>query len=367
MNVVIVGGGVIGSAIAYYLSLKGIGAQIVEACAVGCAASGKSGGFLARDGCAGQTHDHLARTSFDLHRDLSQTITADYGYRRVTTFAVAVSALRSFSAVPRKLGSDWIDGDCVVHQVLGDETNTAQLHPGLFTQALVDEAIKRGASLTIGEVKDIVVERGRVVGVQLEEHDVKADVVVIAMGPWSILAARWFTLPAVYGLKGYSITMQPAESVPATLPAETLFLDYEDESGERHGPELVPRADGEVYICGFSDESPLPLSPRDVSVDETACRRLHAIAGQVSSVLTDSTMVRRQACYRPICMDAMPLMGAIPDVAGAYIATGHNCWGMLNAPASGYAMAELIAEGSARTIDLSRFAPERLETIRLQA
>ena len=65
MNVVIIGAGVIGSAIAYYLSLKGIGARVIEAYEVAGAASGKSGGFLARDWCEGQTQDHLARTSFD--------------------------------------------------------------------------------------------------------------------------------------------------------------------------------------------------------------------------------------------------------------------------------------------------------------
>jgi glycine/D-amino acid oxidase-like deaminating enzyme len=48
----------------------------------------------------------------------------------------------------------------------------------------------------------------------------------------------------------------------------------------------------------------------------------------------------------------MPVMGAVPGVTGAYIATGHNCWGMLNAPGSGLAMAELIADGRASSVDL---------------
>ena len=46
---VVIGGGVIGSAIGYYLTLKGIGARIVEACGVAGAASWKSGRFLASD------------------------------------------------------------------------------------------------------------------------------------------------------------------------------------------------------------------------------------------------------------------------------------------------------------------------------
>ena len=47
MNVIIIGAGVIGSAIAYYLSRKGIEATVIERCDTACAASGKSGGFLA--------------------------------------------------------------------------------------------------------------------------------------------------------------------------------------------------------------------------------------------------------------------------------------------------------------------------------
>ncbi len=56
----------------------------------------------------------------------------------------------------------------------------------------------------------------------------------------------------------------------------------------------------------------------------------------------------------------MPLIGFVPGVAGAYVATGHSVWGILNAPATGEAMAELITEGAARTVDLSPFDPARL-------
>jgi glycine/D-amino acid oxidase-like deaminating enzyme len=47
-------------------------------------------------------------------------------------------------------------------------------------------------------------------------------------------------------------------------------------------------------------------------------------------------------------------------VKGIYVATGHSVWGILNAPATGEAMAELIVDGVARTVDLSRFHPGRL-------
>ena len=87
----------------------------------------------------------------------------------------------------------------------------------------------------------------------------------------------------------------------------------------------------------------------------------------MSSRLDGAEVLRVQACYRPICADAMPLFGAVPEVRGAYVATGHNCWGMLNAPASGRAMAELLCDGASSTVDLSPFDPARLDAVRIDA
>ena len=58
--------------------------------------------------------------------------------------------------------------------------------------------------------------------------------------------------------------------------------------------------------------------------------------------------------------DGLPLIG---EVDGAYAATGHSVWGMLNAPATGEAMAELILDGAARTIDLAPFDPGGLRPL----
>ena len=55
----------------------------------------------------------------------------------------------------------------------------------------------------------------------------------------------------------------------------------------------------------------------------------------------------------------MPLIGRIPGVEGAYVATGHSVWGILHAPATGEAMAELVADGAAHSVDLSPFDPGR--------
>ena len=70
-------------------------------------------------------------------------------------------------------------------------------------------------------------------------------------------------------------------------------------------------------------------------------------------------LIATQACFRPITRDYLPLIGRVPRTKGAYIATGHNVWGILNAPATGEAMAELIVDGQAHTVDLTPFDPVR--------
>ena len=54
-------------------------------------------------------------------------------------------------------------------------------------------------------------------------------------------------------------------------------------------------------------------------------------------------------------------------VAGAYVATGHSVWGILNAPATGEAMAELIVDGVAHNVDLQPFDPSRLPPVEPEA
>ena len=86
---------------------------------------------------------------------------------------------------------------------------------------------------------------------------------------------------------------------------------------------------------------------------------MRPISGRPSSVTG-----RKHACRATIvAADGLPLIGPIAGVEGAYVATGHSVWGILNAPATGEAMAELILDGAARHVDLAAFAPDRLPTL----
>jgi len=358
-HVVVCGAGVIGASVAYFLARRGVAVTIVERSGVACAASGKSGGFLALDWCDGSPLGPLARASFALHAELAREIPTDYGYRRMDTFMVAAlehGTVRGGHHIPAPA---WLDGAGVVTAALGSTETTAQIHPARFTSALVDEARARGCSLRIGVVEDVMRRDGAACGVRVDGDTLDADAVVIAMGPWTGRLSKRLGLPTVQGLKGYSVTL-----VGIDLPAHALFMDYRTADGRALEPEVFPRPDGEVYVCGMADLQPLPESAEGVEVSDPACETLARAAGRVSKVLATARIERRQACYRPVTDDGLPLIGRVPGLAGCYVATGHGPWGMLNAPATGLALAELIVDGATSLVHLGPFDPRRLPAAR---
>ena len=216
-------------------------------------------------------HVELARASFDLHADLAERLDADYGYRRVETLMVAGADEGSVAACARHPASAWLDGNCAVNGRIGTPETTAQVEPGAFTRALVDAAGRSGRGrVRIGTVEGLLAAsgaRGAVAGVVVDGERVAADAVVLAMGPWTALARAWLPLPPIGGLKGFSITLRPDFEVPA----EMLFCEYRTAAGEVLAPEIYPRPDGEVWVCGMSDDQPVPIDPTDIEVDDARC------------------------------------------------------------------------------------------------
>src|ERR1700704_2142209 len=140
MRVLICGGGVIGASIAYYLSCRGVEAVVIERTGIACAASGKSGGFLALDWCDGSPLGPLARRSFALHASLAAEIGSDWGYRRLATYGGVASARDGERGARSSHGMNWLSHDVVVDRRLGSSDTTAQVHPGVFTGAMVAAA-----------------------------------------------------------------------------------------------------------------------------------------------------------------------------------------------------------------------------------
>ncbi len=355
MRVVVCGGGVIGAATAYFLAKAGAEPIVIERTAVACGASGKSGGFLALDWCDGSPLQPLARRSFALHRQLAEAMPERWGYRPVTTLHLQHDARRSpANDQPTGLPA-WLDSATIPTQRLGTPETTAVIHPAAFTRGLLEAAREAGASLVDATVTDLARRSdGSVSGVVAGGESISADAVVIAMGPWSNLLTT-LDLPPVHALEGSSLVFR-LEDGPTEPVA--FFVDYLGADGTHDSPEVVARSDGTVYVSGLSAQPPLPADPGHVAPQPATADRLLAMVRAFAPGLASSPVLARQACFRPVMRDGLPLLGPVPDAPGAFVATGHSVWGMLNAPATGELVADLVL-GKSPGIDPAPFAVDR--------
>lgn len=140
-----------------------------------------------------------------------------------------------------------------------------------------------------------------------------------------------------------------------------LAFRYKTKEGKVVDPEVevYPRATGEVYVCGTSEQMEVPEDVLEVLPRDDVTAMLQRVAATVSSHLADAKLSVAQACFLPISEDDVPVIGKLPDLEGAFVATGHSCWGILNAPATGSALAELIVDGLPTTCSLQAFNPSR--------
>jgi glycine/D-amino acid oxidase-like deaminating enzyme len=345
---------VIGVNIAYFLIKKKPTLEItlVEKSSVACGASGRAGGFLAHDWCQGALSP-LGNKSFELHKELSKELngTLFYGYRPVQTLSLRSTPKQSHSPeVP-----SWIDpGSITKREVIGTTHTTAQLHPYLFTTTLLKTAETLGVKLRIGTAKGFRFNSNNTVtGVLVDEDYLDCDAVVIAMGPWSGEVTKWFNGKLTVPIKSYrthSIILSPKMEISA----HCLFT-YVADGTSATDIEIYPRPDGTIYICGQTDETPLPDDPGKIVPNPESCLKLKKLGGVISPVIKNAEIIKEQVCYLPISGSGMPILGRLMD--GVYIATGHSCWGILNAPVTGLAMSELIIDGKANSVDLSHFKP----------
>jgi glycine/D-amino acid oxidase-like deaminating enzyme len=348
---VIVGAGIVGTCTAFYLAKNhGIRCTLIDVTGtIAPAASGKAGGFLAKDWNDGSPTQALTHRSFALHQELAEEFGADtIQYRRLTCSAIAVPGkLTADRPNGKKLeGLEWAARGLST-RLLGDERNIAQVHPKRLcerlweaTQSLTDSKLLKGRATRN------VVEDGKVVGVQLEDGTiVSADAVLYACGPW--------TANIMKGIKYHS----------AVVPTDRVLTQCVFFSG-CGDPEVYVRPDQTAYLTGFPDPPVVVREqPGQEAVQEERINMiLHSVqeaSGEdalFSTPKTDDSVVK-QACYLPSTDDGLPVMGRLED--GSYIASGHTCWGILLGPASGENMAALTATGESSTVDLSQFDPRR--------
>src|ERR1700752_5053846 len=155
MRVVIWGGGVIGACTAYFLSRRGAQGIVVESREIAAAASGKSGGFLALDWCAGTPLDALARRSFHLHAELASELSGDWGHRPMSAYSGFVVPERDARRhMPSEL--DWLSEGVMITGRIGTPDTTAIVHPRKFTMGMMAATERLGTVLRRGRITGIV-------------------------------------------------------------------------------------------------------------------------------------------------------------------------------------------------------------------
>lgn len=247
---IFIGGGIQGVCSAYYLLKNfGIKATIIEKTSVACAASGKAGGFLAREWGSESTiplHHH----SFDMHKELAQTHSIS-SYRILPTLSV------NSNTTGKKLAS-WLDGNCTTSHM---DDVTAQVTPSEFTGKLLLECTNAGVNFVIGSVNELLFDKtlNKIGGVKLESGETYlADAVLLAMGPWTGVAIEdWLSIPfPMEGIKSSSIILKEINS--NDLLNEPYALFCEEDNNNCH-LEIYPRPNCKFYlfiffIISFSNE-----------------------------------------------------------------------------------------------------------------
>jgi glycine oxidase len=306
--------------------------------------------------------DELRRRGFEMHEELAETLPAESGvefaFARNRRVAIAATeeqeqALRAMaergSALGRQL--EWMDAAAVTALcpwidrpgrggVVGEPAG--QLDPYRYTLALVAAAESAGAAVRSGRVTGIAQSGGRVTGVEVGETTVAAGAVVVAMGPWSIDAGSWLGTPVpVEPLKGQIVRVRSPEAL------EPFGFTY-------GGDYVATKEDGIVFL-GTTEER----RGFDNGTTVEARDSILAFATQFSSVLGEAELVEQTACLRPLSLDELPMIGPVPGLDGAYVATGHGRQGILMSPPTGRAIADLIVDGETDCLDLDPFDPAR--------
>jgi len=347
-TILVLGGGVIGVSIAYHLALRGVRVMVVDRAGIASCASGKAGGFLARDWSDMSPVGALQRKSFDMHEEVAGRLGLP-SYRRLTCKGVAVDGTGARPSGAKLKGLEWTDLGVCGSRALGDESTIAQVLPKQLVDTMWAFAEGQGSEFRQGVVESLQIGDEGVDGVVIDGEVVPADAVVLSMGPWGDVVRQVLPGLHMYGVKYHSVLMRTGR----VLNEAVFFSGMGD-------PEVYPRNDGDTYVTGFPDPPKVVTeTPGNVEVREEMCSRLVDTMKLVSSEMQGAEVTTKQSCYLPVSRDQLPVMGLAPGHSNVYIATGHGCWGILNSLASGLAMSELIVDGESRSVDLKAFDPQR--------
>lgn len=364
-EVVIVGGGAAGGAVAYYLAQAGVKATIIEREGVASQASGYSaGGLNPLEGIniPGPLAD-LAMESFRLHPELWDSLHGDTDgdfQPRVTALTKVAFAegeipalqgsLDTFANAGAGFSGQWLDLPQLreLEPRLAPEViaavqlcGNAALDSQQFTRALADAAQRRGVKIRSAQARGVRLANGRVQSVLLDDGEILCGQLVLAAGPWSRDAETWLDIALpVDPLKGEILRLE--------TDGPPLASDF---SGG--GSSLYAKPDGLVW-CGATEE----WQGFNRETSDTARKSLWAAAARLLPSLAQARLALHTACLRPVTPDWLPIIGPAPGWDNVYLATGAGKKGILLCPAIGKATADLLTAGKS-DLSIANCAPGR--------
>ena len=362
-----VGGGIVGLAVAYFLARAGVGVTLVERGAVGREASWAAAGYLSYQGGSNTPGPRLdlTRTSFEMYegwvREIGELTPADTGFWRCGLLEIALSEAEAVEARARAawqraagFAVEWLDERAVrgrepglsaelpVHGALLFPA-VAQVRPPRMLKALAEATRRRGVEIREqAPVAAILRDGDRVTGVALAGGEtIATPVVVNAAGSWASQLAPEMAVMPVKPMKGTVVLLEVA-----TPPTRELLVS---ERGS-----IYPRMDNKVAVGATVEDVGYDTEVRLGSVQKLVSQAL-----AVLPELKDARLAGAWAGLRPYSHDNLPYLGPVPGLRGAYAAAGHYRSGILLAPITGVLLTEMILE-KPPTLPLEPFAVARV-------
>ncbi len=363
-HTLVIGGGVIGCAIAYECAKQGLAVTLLDKGTIGSEASQAAAGML---GAQVESHHdgpfyELCKASRDLYRtwtdELEQISGCSIDY--IANGIVRV-ALTETDEVELKGRLPWF-GDGVKWQTreqlltleptLGEEVRGGiyfaddhQVHAPKLSEAL--HAALRTLGVRMIEHADIEQwlldeQQSHVRGVQLADETIMSTQTVIAAGAWSQSLLEPFDLHLpIQPVKGQCYAVRPQKPVIG----HTVFTK---------GCYVVPKLDGSLVIGATEERSGF-----DKSINPDAVDTIQQTVIKLLPELARATFERTWTGLRPASADGMPFLGKAPRWDNLFVAAGHYRNGILLTPITAKLMSALLL-GQPTTIDLKPFAVDRL-------
>jgi sarcosine oxidase subunit beta len=368
-DVLIIGGGVIGTSIAFALARRRAGRVVLlERAYLGAGSSGKSGAIV-RQHYSNRLTAAMAQKSLRVFEHFEDAVGGPPVFTRTGMVLVVNerdrAALEANVAMQRELG---IDVRLVSSQVLADidpnarlgedevaafEVEAGYVEAVQVVASFAEAARREGADLRLGvEVKAVTTESDRVTGVETNEGHYQCGTLVLATGPWTAhlaKGARW-RLPVQACRTQVALFRRPPDfgrrgAVYGDFVQGIYFKPTHGEmihAGSLAGEEQQNPVDPDHYNEA-ADGDWLPQVRQRLSRRYPAMHRGYGRGGY-------------SALYA-ITPDWHPILDRLPGLQGAYCAVGFSGHGFKMSPIVGQLMAELIVDGQATALDI---APLRL-------